>query len=186
VKERIGERGCLRRRAGRGQEHQPLSRGLGGPRDVVAQCKRHIVDPLDVVHDDQCRLHGVECAVHRFEDAHRLERRCVIPLEHESLERCACPGNGPKRTQHARRRRERDASLRLIADDAKRRVESESIRRLGEQARLATAGIAGDDGGDDGPFRDRRREVGDRLQLIGPPDERSHARQSVERLCSDY
>ena len=49
----------------------------GGPDQVVAQRQGHVVDPLEVVDDEERRLAAIERAVSGLEDSQRVERSAV-------------------------------------------------------------------------------------------------------------
>ena len=76
-----------------GEDRQPLSALAGGANEVVAESKRALVDPVEVVDREQRLLERAQSPMGGLEDAHRLERGTGRRPEEERLEWCPLLGD---------------------------------------------------------------------------------------------
>ena len=147
-RERVREHAGARGRARGGEHHQRLITVRGRADEVLAQREREVVDPLHVVDDHDLRPERAERAVRRLEHPDGLERRGLRErAEGDGIEPITVLFHLGQRAQQARGRRERDLLLGLVADDPQGALGAGPCDRLGEQARLARAGIPGDERG---------------------------------------
>ena len=75
LRERGRERRFVRRRTPSGNQSQRLTGGLSGADEVVAECNREFVHPLQVVEEDECGLDRPHRLVRGLEHAQRLQSR---------------------------------------------------------------------------------------------------------------
>ena len=149
----------------------------------MAERERELVDPLQVVDDEQRRFERAEGPVRTLEQPHGLERRRARGVEEHSLDLGSALRHLAEGAQEPGRGRERHLALGLVADDGERVREGRPGSRLGEQPALAAAGLADDD--DRGRARPaRRRELHQGFELSRPADEHLHHTPARERMTS--
>lgn len=109
----------------------------------MAQCERKIIDPLEVVHEQDDRLDRTKGAMSGLEDAHGLQGGSALGVEHELAEPAPDLRKVGEPPEQIGGRRERRPLFRLVADDAKA-PGADEIGGLGEQTSLAAPWISDD------------------------------------------
>jgi hypothetical protein len=91
---RVGQLRERARRPCRQDEGATVATGPSGPNQVVGESQRTIVEPLDVVEEQERRPELAQSQVDRFEDLQRLHRRrsVVARPSQEMIERGAALG----------------------------------------------------------------------------------------------
>ena len=142
----------------------------------MTEAKREIVEPLEVVDEDERRPHDPQGAVCRLEHSQRIGRGPGFPSrsEDERFEAVSFPLHVPERPEQVRRRRQRHVPLGLVADHAKAIPQPCPLPGFGQQPALPGAWITDENSCGGPPACGCFDGVAESPKFFPPPDEEAH------------